>query len=167
MRGLQDLIPGRRTNVTITDGGKKVSMLLAQARKQLKGHRGEGRKKSPPELFYNSKHTPPASNFISNVRSHAWRNRLSSEPMDLHQEAATKMAASSTPAPAAAVMATMTERVQKRVLDVLLSTSTTSPMKKIAAKVHAQLAHKDAAFTSVVSQFQNVQCSQEISSLGS
>jgi hypothetical protein len=165
MRGLQELIPGRRTNVTITNGGKKVSMLLAQARKQLKGHRSEGRKKSPPEQFSISEHMPPASNFISNVSNRAWRNRLSPEPMNVHQEAARKTAASSTPAPAAEVMATMTERVQKRVLDVFLNASTTSPTKKIAAKVHAQLACKDAAFTSVVDQFQDVQCSQEISSV--
>jgi hypothetical protein len=65
---------------------------------------------------------------------------------------------------AAAVMATMTERVQKRVLEEFLNVSTTSPTKKIAAKVHAQLAHKDAAFTSFVDRFQDVQCSQEISS---
>ena len=45
MRGLQDLIPGRRTDVTISDSGKKVNMSLAQARKQLK----KGSKKSPPE----------------------------------------------------------------------------------------------------------------------
>jgi hypothetical protein len=150
MHGLQELILGCRTNVTITDGGKKVSMLLAQARKQLKGHGGEGRKKSPPELCSISKHTPPASNFISNVSNPAWRNRLSSKPMDPHQEVARKMAASSTPTPAAAVTATMTERVQKRVLDVFLNGSTTLPIKKIAAKVHAQLTRKDAAFTSVI-----------------
>jgi hypothetical protein len=84
--------------------------------------------------------------------------------MDLHQEVARKTAASSTLAPVAAVMATMTERVQKRVLDVFLNVSTTLPTKKIAAKVHAQLARKDAAFTSVVDQFQDIQCSQEISS---
>jgi hypothetical protein len=113
-------------------------MLLTQARKQLK----EGRKKSPPELLLISKHTPPASNFVSNVDNCAWCNSLSSEPMYPHQEARKT-------APAT-VLATMTERVQKRVLDVFLNASTTSPTKKIAAKVHAQLAHKDAAFTSVI-----------------
>ncbi len=61
MRGLQELIPSHRTNVIITNGGKKVSMLLAQERKQLKGHGGEGRKKSPPKLFSISENTPPTS----------------------------------------------------------------------------------------------------------
>ena len=56
MRGLQDLIPGRRTDVTISDGGKKVNMSLAQARKQLK----KGSKKSPPEpMPISSEHMPP------------------------------------------------------------------------------------------------------------
>ncbi len=150
MRGLQELIPGHRTNVTITNGGKKVSMLLVQVRKQLKGHGGEGRKKNPLKLFSISEHPPPTSNFISNVSNRAWRSRLSPKPMDPHQEAARKTAASLTPVPAMAVMATKTERVQKRVLDVFLNASTTLPMKKIAAKVHAQLVRKDAAFTSVV-----------------
>jgi hypothetical protein len=101
-----------------------------------------GKEESPPELLPISKHTPPASNFVSNVDNCAWRNSLSSEPMYPHQEARKT-------APAA-VLATMTERVQKRVLDVFLNASTTSPTKKIAAKVHAQLARTYAAFTSVV-----------------
>ena len=66
----------------------------------------------------------------------------------------------------AVLMATMAERVQKRVLDVFLNVSLNvySPAtKKIVANVQAQLARKDPAFTSVVDQFQDVQCSQEIS----
>jgi hypothetical protein len=133
MRGLQEIVPGRRMDVTITNGGTQVSMSLAQARKQLK----EGRRKSPPKLLPISKHTPPYSNFVSNVD-----NSLSSEPMYPHQEARKTAAV--------AVTATMTERVQKRVLGVFLNASTTLPTKKIVAKVHAQLARKDAAFTSVV-----------------
>jgi hypothetical protein len=152
MRGLQEIIPDCRTDVTITNGGKKVSMLLAHARKQLK----EGRRKSPPKQLPISKHTPPYSNFVSNVDSCAWCNSLSSKPMYLHQEAR-KMAV-------AVLMATMTERVQKWVLDVFLCASTTSMTKKIAAKVHAQLTPKDAAFMSIVNRFQDTQCSQEISS---
>ena len=163
MRGLQDLIPGRRTDVTISDGGKKVNMSLAQARKQLK----KGGKKSPPELMpISSEHTPPYSNFVSNVDNRAWRNGLSSEPMYPHQEARNTTAAAAVTAPAA-LTATMTERVQKRVLDVFLDVSlnVSSPAtKKIAAKVHAQLARKDPAFTSVIDRFQDVKCSQEISS---
>ncbi len=80
--------------------------MLAQARKQLK----EGRRKSLPELLPISEHTPPYSNFFSNVDNHAWRNSLSSKPTYPHQEVR-KMAA-------VAVTATMTERVQKRVLDI-------------------------------------------------
>ena len=84
MCGLQDLIPGYRTDVTISDGGKNVNIMLTQARKQLK----EGSKKSPPKLMpISSEHTPPYSNFVSNVDNCAWHNGLSSKPMYLHQKA--------------------------------------------------------------------------------
>jgi hypothetical protein len=163
MRGLQDLIPGRHTDVTISYGGKKVNMSLAQARKQLK----KGSKKSPPKpMPISSEHTPPYSNFVSNVDNRAWRNGLSSEPMYPHQEEKNTTAAVAVTTPAA-LMATMAERVQKRVLDVFLNVSlnVSSPAtKKIAAKVRAQLARKDPAFMSVVDRFQDVKCSQEISS---
>ncbi len=156
MRGLQDLIPGRRTDVIISDSGKKVNMSLAQARKQLK----KGSKKSLPEpMLISSEHMPPYSNFVINVDNCAWRNGLSSEPMYPHQEARNTTAAAAVTAPAA-LAATMAERVQKRVLVVLSSPAT----KKIAAKVHAQLARKDPAFTSVIDRFQDDTCSQEISS---
>jgi len=96
MRGLQDLIPGRRTDVTISNGGKKVNMSLAQARKQLK----KGSKKSPPKpMPISSEHTPPYSNFVSNVDNRAWRNGLSSEPMYPHQEARNTTAAAAEPSP--------------------------------------------------------------------
>ena len=39
-----------------------------------------------------------------------------------------------------------------------------SRTKKVAAKVHAGLAHNDAAFTSVIDSFEDVQSSHEISS---
>jgi hypothetical protein len=141
-------------------------MSLAQARKQLK--KGSS-KKSPPELMpISSEHTPPYSNFVSNVDNRDWRNGLSSEPMYPHQEARNTTAAAAVTAPAA-LTATMTERVQKRVLDVFLDVSlnVSSPAtKKIAAKVHAQLARKDPAFTSVVDQFQDIKCSQFFDVLG-
>ena len=99
MCGLQDLIPGRRTDVTISDGGKKVNNSLTLARKQLM----EGSKKSMPELMpISSKHTPPYSNFVSNVDNRAWRNELSSEPMYPHQEARNTTAAAAVMAPAEA-----------------------------------------------------------------
>jgi hypothetical protein len=110
------------------------------SRKQLKEG---GRKKNP------SKHTPPYSNFVSNVDNHAWRNGLSSEPMYLHQEARRNMTAAAAVTALAVLTATMSERVQKRVLDVFLNVSLPAT-KKFAAKVHAQLAHKDPTFTSVV-----------------
>ena len=40
MRGLQEIIPGRRTNIemrTMAGDGKKVSISIQQARKELKG----------------------------------------------------------------------------------------------------------------------------------
>jgi len=139
-------------------------MSLAQARKQLK----KGSKKSPPEpMPISSKHTPPYSNIVSNVDNRAWRNGLSSEPIYPHQEARNTTAAAAVMAPAA-LMATMAERVQKRELDVFLNVSlnVSSPAtKKIAAKVHAQLACKDPAFMSVIDRFQDIKCSQEISSV--
>ncbi len=57
----------------------------------------------------------------------------------------------------------MMDRVQKRVLDKFLDSATTPQTKRFAAKVHTQLAHKDAAFTSVVEHFQDIPSSQEIS----
>ena len=57
----------------------------------------------------------------------------------------------------------MMERVQKRVLDKFLDAATTPQTKKVVAKVHTQLAHKDAAFTMVVERFQDIQSSQQIS----
>ena len=65
---------------------------------------------------------------------------------------------------ATAAASTMLGRVKKRVLNVFLSSSSTSPTKKVAAKVHAGLARNDAAFTSVIDSFEDVQSSQEISS---
>lgn len=44
-----------------------------------------------------------------------------------------------------------------------MDNTTTPQTKRVEAKVHAQLAHKDAAFTTVVERFQNIQSSQEIS----
>jgi hypothetical protein len=98
MCGLQDLIPGRHTDVTISDGGKKVNILLTLARKQLM----EGSKKMPELMPISSKHTPPYSNFVSNVDNRAWRNELSSEPMYPHQEARNTTAAAAVTAPAEA-----------------------------------------------------------------
>ena len=96
MRGLQDLIPGRRTDVIISDGGKKVNMSLAQARNQLK----KGNKKSPPKpMPISSEHTPPYSKFVSNVDNRAWRNGLSSKPMYPHQEARNTTVAAAVTAP--------------------------------------------------------------------
>ncbi len=43
-----------------------------------------------------------------------------------------------------------------------MDSATTPQTKRFAAKVHTQLAHKDAAFTSVVERFQDIQSSQEI-----
>ncbi len=130
-------------------------------RKQLKEG---GRKKSPPKLLpISSKHMPPYSNFVSNVDNHAWRNGLSSKPMYPHQEARRNTTAAAAVTTLALLMATMAERVQKRVLDIFLNVSLPAT-KKIAVKVHAQHARKDPAFTSVVDQFQDIQCSQEISS---
>jgi hypothetical protein len=57
----------------------------------------------------------------------------------------------------------MMKRVQKRVLDKFLDATTTPQSKKIIAKFHTQLAHKDAAFTMVVERFQDTQSSPEIS----
>ncbi len=82
---------------------------LNSSRKQLKEG---GRKKSPPELLpISSKHTPPYSNFVSNVDNCAWRNGLSSKPMYLHQEARRNTTAAAAVTAPAALTATMAERV--------------------------------------------------------
>ena len=57
----------------------------------------------------------------------------------------------------------MMGRVQKRVLDKILDSTTTPQTKRFATKVHTQLAHKDAAFTPFVKRFQDIQSSHEIS----
>ena len=57
----------------------------------------------------------------------------------------------------------MMERVQKRVLDKFLDKTSTPKTKRVAAKVHAQLARNDGAFTTVADPLQDIQSSQEIS----
>ena len=57
----------------------------------------------------------------------------------------------------------MMERVQKRVMDKLFDAATTPQTKRVVARVHAQLAQKDATFTTVVDRYQDFQSSQEIS----
>ena len=71
MRGLQEIIPGCRLNVEMAPagGGKKVSISIQQARKELKGL-GAARK-NPPEMPSFDDHTPPASNFLSNAGNRA------------------------------------------------------------------------------------------------
>jgi hypothetical protein len=65
--------------------------------------------------------------------------------------------------PAKALSAPMLERVKKRVLNQFLDKSTTPQTKKVVAKVHAKLAHRDAAFTAVVDCYEDIQSSQEVS----
>jgi hypothetical protein len=159
MRGLQEIIPGRRTNIemrTLAGGGKKVSISIQQARKELKGRGAE--RKNPPEMPSFDDNTPPASNFLSNAGNCAHRNRLSSAPQHppVMLMTGTPKATPSSPPP-------MMVRVQKRVMDKLFDAVTTPQTKRVVAKVHAQLAQKDATFTTVVDRYQDVQSSQEIS----
>jgi hypothetical protein len=58
----------------------------------------------------------------------------------------------------------MMERVQKRVLNQFLDKLTTPQIKKVVAKVHAKLAHRDATFTVVVNCYEDIQSLQEITS---
>ena len=141
---------------TLAGGGKKVSISIQQARKELKGC-GAARK-NPPEMPSFDDNTPPASNFLSNTGNRAHRNRLSSAP--LHPV----MLLTGTPKATASSPPPMMERVQKRVMDKLFDAATTPQTKRVVAKVHAQLAQKDATFTTVVDRYQDVQSSQEISS---
>ncbi len=86
MRGLQGIIPGRRSNVEVTPavaGETKVSMSIAAARKELKGQR-----KNPPEVPTLEDHTPPASNFLSNAGNRVHRNGLSRVALDPCKESA-------------------------------------------------------------------------------
>jgi hypothetical protein len=153
MRGLQEIIRGRRTNVNVkpTAGGSKTSMSIQQARNELKGQR-----KNPPEEL--SKNVPLASNFVSNAGSQAHRNQLSNVAIDPCSETVGMMTGNQT----ATLRSPMMERVQKRVFDKFLDAATTPQTKKVVAKVHTQLAHKDAAFTMVVERFQDIQSSQRI-----
>ena len=159
MQGLQEIIPGRQMNIKMNlagGGGKKVSISIQQARKELKGC-GAARKNPPemPSLFDDN--TPPTSNFLSNAGNRAHRNRLSSAPLHpVMLMTGTPKATPSSPPP-------MMVRVQKRVMDKLFDAETTPQTKRIVAKVHAQLAQKDATFTTVVDRYQDFQFSQEIS----
>jgi hypothetical protein len=86
MRGLQGIIPGRRSNVEVTPvvaGGTKVSMSISAVRKELKGQR-----KSPPEVPSLQDRTPLASNFFRNAGNHAHRNGLSRVDLDPRKESA-------------------------------------------------------------------------------
>jgi hypothetical protein len=172
--GLQGIIPGCCNMVSIQTNGKKVSMLVAQARNELKGQ-VKGQRKSPPEL---QSHTPSTSGFISNVSSRAYCNRLSNEAMDPHHKTMDAKSPTIThsrlsneamdphhemmevKSPTIAPVATMTEREQKRMLHRFLVS--TPSAKKVAGRAHVQIARNDAAFTSVIDMLQNVQCSQEI-----
>ena len=140
---------------TLASDGKKVSISIQQARKELKG-RGAARK-NPPEMPSFDDNTPPASNFLSNAGNRVHRNRLSSAPLQ------PVMLMMGTPKATAISPPPMMERVQKRVMNKLFDAATTSQTKSVVAKVHAQLAQKDATFTTVVDRYQDVQSSQEIS----
>ena len=120
MRGLQEIIPGRRTNIemgTLAGGGKKVSISIQQARKELKGRGAE--RKNPPEMPSFDDNTPPASNFLSNAGNRAHRNRLSSAP--LHPVMLMMGTPKNTPSSPPPMMV----RVQKRVMDQLFDAATT------------------------------------------
>jgi hypothetical protein len=82
MQGLQGIIPGCCTNVEVTlvAGGKKVSISIQQARKELKGQ-----KKSPPEVPSLKDHTPPTSNFMSNAGNCVHCNGLSKVAINPHR----------------------------------------------------------------------------------
>jgi len=139
MRGLQEIIPGCRTNIemrTLAGDEKKVSISIKQARKELKG-RGATRK-NPFEMPSFDDNTPPTSNFLSNAGNRVHHNRLSSAPLQpVMLMTGTPKATASSPPP-------MMERVQKRVMDKLFDAATTPQTKRIVAKVHAQLTQKDA-----------------------
>ncbi len=91
MQGLQGIIPGCCTNVVVTPiaGGKKVSISIQQARKELKGQR-----KNPSEVPSLKNHTPPISNFVSNAGNCAHRNGLCHVAIDPHRETAAMMTGS-------------------------------------------------------------------------
>jgi hypothetical protein len=158
MRGLQGIIPGHRSNVEVTHnvaGGTKVSMSIAAARKELKGQL-----KSPPKVPSLQDHTPPASNFLANAGNCAHHNGLSRVALDPRKESAAMVRGGYQMARSPQQMM---DRVQKRVLDKFLDSTTTPQTKRFAAKVHTQLARNDGAFTTVVYRLQDIQSSQEIS----
>ena len=159
MRGLQGIIPGRRSNVEVTPnvaGGTKVSMSIAAARKELKGQQ----RKNPPKMPSLHNHTPPNSNFLGNAGNRAHRNGLSRVALDPCKESAVMVTGGYQTARSPQQMM---DRVQKRVLDKFLDSATTPQTKRFAAKVHTQLAQNDGAFMTVVDRLQDIQSSQEIS----
>jgi len=128
MRGLQEIIPSRRMNIelrTLASDGKKVSISIQQARKELKGRGAE--RKNPPEMPSFDDNTPPASNFLSNAGNRAHRNRLSSAP--LHPV----MLMMGTPKDTPSSPPPMMVRVQKRVMDKLFDAANSPQTKRCAA----------------------------------
>ena len=69
--------------------------------------------------------------------------------MNPQRETAAQMLGS----PTTATSTPMLERVQRKVLDKFMDARTTPQTKRVMAKVHKQLAHVDATFTSVNDQF--------------
>ena len=93
---------------------------------------------------------------LAEVMSHSPGGVIHIDNSDAKKEEVVGATASSPPP--------MMERVQKRVMDKFFNAATTPQTKRVVAKVHVQLAQKDATFTTVVDRYQDVQSSQEISS---
>jgi hypothetical protein len=108
-------------------------------------------------------HTPPASNFLSNAGNCAHCNRLGSVAMQPHREHSAAMVVTGTPALASSPP--MMERVQKRVFDKFRNVLTTPQTRRVVAKVHNKLAHRDPTFTTAVKCYEDVQSLQEITSI--
>lgn len=119
----------------------------------------ESTRKNPPVMPSLSDHPPPALNFLSNAGTCTYHNNLSSVTINPQGETAARMLGLSM---TATQQMPMLERVQKRVLDKFMDANTTPQTKRVTDKVHKQLTHNGATFTTIVDCFQNIQYSQEI-----
>ena len=151
-RGLRDLLPlSGPVNYRAEDGSKRPMTLAAAKAEMTKSRRAGGI----------TSYTPPPIDFLvnSNTSNRMHRNGLSaSVMMPWSSVTATCPPLAAAPAPAV----TMVKRVMKRAGDTFFGGATSPATKVAAGKVRSQLARADAAFTSLVDDYEAEKNSQEI-----
>ena len=154
-RGLRTLVPLSGPVNYRADDGSKRAMTLAAA-KAMERQRGEVRSVSVVSASY----TPPPIDFLvnSNTSNRMHRNGLSAAMMPGSSATAARPPLAAAPAPDV----TMVKRVMKRAGDTFFGGAASPATKAAAGKVRAQLSRADAAYTSIVDDYEAEKNSQEI-----